>query len=446
MHPAFDVWSTTLLSQALPEFPSELTKERIANLVQSVCKDSLFFQRKYGSIKSSNAQISQFPIMTKNELMNNFDEIVIDKKIKLKNVKEFISKSENIGKKFLDKYYVWESSGTNGVQGIYLQDDDCINIYQALEASRKPLFSLYSQFIYQSLNLEKIAFIGALSEHYASTTSIAISKSMYPGLKKIIREFSIFDPIDKLVEKLNQYEPTIITSYPSIVLSLIQNSALNIQPREIWLGGEYLSSNQRRYIESKLKSKVYSSYGASEFLPIAWECEEENFHINSDWVYLEAVDSQYRPVSAGQLSATTLLTNLANKIQPLIRYDLGDKISFAIECCPCGSKLPHINLIGRANDTFVFNNSKKHTVTISSLALQGLIENQDIFNSMLIQNKNSELLIFFDKSAPPNHSQLSNIKQSIYQYFAENSIYDIEIKCKFKKYELNQHSGKLLRH
>ena len=34
----------------------------------------------------------------------------------------------------------------------------------------------------------------------------------------------------------------------------------------------------------------------------------------------------HRPVPAGRLSHTTLLTNLANHLQPLIRFDIGDRI------------------------------------------------------------------------------------------------------------------------
>ena len=49
-------------------------------------------------------------------------------------------------------------------------------------------------------------------------------------------------------------------------------------------------------------------------------------------------------------SHTTLLTNLANRLQPLIRYDLGDSVTMLPGSCPCGSRLPGIRPEGRRDE------------------------------------------------------------------------------------------------
>jgi phenylacetate-CoA ligase len=41
-----------------------------------------------------------------------------------------------------------------------------------------------------------------------------------------------------------------------------------------------------------------------------------------------------------------LLTNLANRIQPIVRYDLGDSVFVKPDPCPCGNHLPAIELRG----------------------------------------------------------------------------------------------------
>ena len=444
VHPTFDVWCTNVISSAIPGFPTRLAEERILRLVQSACEASGFYRSKYRDVLETNAPFHEYPTTNKQEMMDHFDEIVSDKNIKLKDVKDFISSEQNIGKRFLDKYYVWESSGTNGLQGIYLQDDDSINIYQALEACRRPPESLCSQLMYQTLGIEKIAFIGALNKHYASTASIAILKTRYPRLERVIKEFSIFDPIDKLVSELNQYQPSVLTTYPSMILSLIENADLKIHPRELWLGGESLSHLQREYIKSKLGTTIYNSYGASEFLSIAWECAEGHLHVNADWVLLEAVDSQYAPVASGEQSMTTLLTNLANHVQPIIRYDLGDRISYATELCTCGSKLPHLAIMGRANEILTFNNSRGHSVTISALTIIGLIEEQGIFNASLGQTSNSSLQILFNSTELPNSKHLMAVKASIYDFLDLNLIKNIEIRCATRGRKLNPNSGKII--
>jgi phenylacetate-coenzyme A ligase PaaK-like adenylate-forming protein len=50
-------------------------------------------------------------------------------------------------------------------------------------------------------------------------------------------------------------------------------------------------------------------------------------HVNADWVIWEPVDAQGHPTPLGGLSHSTLLTNLANHVQALIRYDVGDQIT-----------------------------------------------------------------------------------------------------------------------
>src|SRR5206468_3508687 len=83
---------------------------------------------------------------------------------------------------------------------------------------------------------------------------------------------------------------------------------------------------------------------------IAYGCREGSLHVNADWVLLEAVDRDYAPVRAGEASHTVLLTNLANRAQPLLRYDLGDSIVVQPEPCRCGNPLPAIQVQGRCDD------------------------------------------------------------------------------------------------
>jgi phenylacetate-coenzyme A ligase PaaK-like adenylate-forming protein len=76
-------------------------------------------------------------------------------------------------------------------------------------------------------------------------------------------------------------------------------------------------------------------------------------HVNADWAVVEAVEADGRAVPAGTLSRKVLLTNLANTVQPFIRYELGDRIALANGPCPCGSRLPRVARIeGRSAEVF----------------------------------------------------------------------------------------------
>jgi len=121
---------------------------------------------------------------------------------------------------------------------------------------------------------------------------------------------------------------------------------------EIWLGGEQLSPAQQQLIQRAFGCKVRNAYGASEFYSMAFECAKGQLHLNDDWVILEAVDERMQAVALGTLSHTTLLTNLANRTQPLLRYRLQDRIRFVAQPCACGCAFPVIQVEGRADDTW----------------------------------------------------------------------------------------------
>lgn len=65
------------------------------------------------------------------------------------------------------------------------------------------------------------------------------------------------------------------------------------------------------------------------------------------------VDENHRPVPPGHLGHKVLMTNLANTVQPFIRYEIDDRIKMATEPCGCGNRMPRIEkIVGRTADFF----------------------------------------------------------------------------------------------
>lgn len=73
---------------------------------------------------------------------------------------------------------------------------------------------------------------------------------------------------------------------------------------------------------------------------IARECPEQHLHIDDDWVIVEPVDSDYRPVVDGQPADRLLSTNLVDFTQPFIRYEITDRVVLHREPCACGNPSP----------------------------------------------------------------------------------------------------------
>jgi phenylacetate-coenzyme A ligase PaaK-like adenylate-forming protein len=69
-----------------------------------------------------------------------------------------------------------------------------------------------------------------------------------------------------------------------------------------------------------------------------------------------------------------LLTNLANRVQPLVRYDLGDAVTIGASPCACGSPLPTLVVDGRRDDVLCLSAADGSVVRLPPLAVTTVVE------------------------------------------------------------------------
>lgn len=173
------------------------------------------------------------------------------------------------------------------------------------------------------------------------------------------------------------FGPAYLAAYPAMLQVLGDErraGRLRVYPSLVWSGGESLAPSARIALERVWGCPVVNEYGASEYMSIAFGCSEDWLHVNADWVLVEAVDADYRPVRLGEPSHTVLVTNLANRVQPIIRYDLGDSITVNPERCRCGNPLPAIRVAGRRDDVLEVAATDGRTVRLAPLALADVVE------------------------------------------------------------------------
>ena len=268
-------------------------------------------------------------------------------------------------------------------------------VYDALEVLRKPELQPLRRWL-DPLGLgQRIVFLGATGGHFASTVSIERLRRLNPLLSLSLSSVSFLQPLAHVVAQLDAIGPSVVATYPSAAVLLaaeFRAGRLRTAPKEIWTGGETLTRGMRRFVQETFGCPVVNSYGASEFLSLASECAHGALHFNSDWAILEPVDRHGNAVAAGTPGATTLLTNLANHVQPLIRYDLGDRVIVRPEPCACGSHLPVIDVNGRCDDTLQLGGATVRKVSVLPLALSTVLEEgAGLFDFQLVQNGPTEL-------------------------------------------------------
>lgn len=396
-HQASAAFDVMVVSQSQPHAIAQRQASRLARLVETAREHSPFYRETLAMVRrdAPNAPVAlaSLPTVTRHTLMRRFDDWVTDVRLTRTCVRDFMAQTHNIGQPLLGEYTVWESSGTSGEPGYFVQDAQTMAIYDALEGLRRS-----SRRWFDPLFLgERIAFVGVTGGHFASYASVQRLRRLNPWLARAVGSFSVLQPTAALIDALNDFAPTVIATYPTAAAVLAdeaRHGALRTRPREVWTGGETLGLAVRQHVEAALGCTVRNSYGASEFLTIGWECSHGRMHANTDWVILEPVDVHHRAVAPGVEPATTLLTNLANLVQPLIRYDIGDRVVVAPERCACGSPLPVIEVQGRQDDPLVMAGRDGASITLVPLALTTVIEDEaGVFDFQLCQRDASTLVL-----------------------------------------------------
>lgn len=325
---------------------------------------SPFYQRFHQGLM--DRPLHELPVLTKEIIMENFDDLVTDRAIHLHDVQEYMARADGT-QLFLDRYRVMGTSGSTGRPGIFLYD----------RAEGPTLLASFSRALLWGgiTAASKVAVIASTAPgHMSAQLPVIIRGQALPTF-----HLAATDPLAKNVQRLNELQPDILVWYPSIAAVLTREKRegrLTITPRSIFCSAEPLPEERRREMAQVWGIEPFNSYSTTEAGMLATECEfHQGLHLFEDFTIVEIVDQENRPVPPGVTGDKILLTVLFRRAQPLIRYEMSDLLRHsAIANCPCGRPFTLIETIqGRKLDTLHFQSIQGGDVAITS----------DIFNSVL---------------------------------------------------------------
>src|SRR6185437_12631698 len=92
----------------------EMQMKKFRKLIVYVSRHSHYYSEliKNNNITVETCKPEDFPILTKEIVMDHFDEIVTDQRITKEKISSFLSQSQNPSQLFLNKYYVINTSGS----------------------------------------------------------------------------------------------------------------------------------------------------------------------------------------------------------------------------------------------------------------------------------------------------------------------------------------------
>lgn len=328
--------------------------------------------------------IYKLPFISKKDLREHFPEEIIPKGFN-KKYAQCISTSGSTGKP--------------------------VFIYLDKHASIKCLLAFARELKAYGGNWKKSRTVLIIDTGPGSVEHAMFANSAVPFLKKFmslknIKYLHIGRKPEELINELNGFNPEYIGSDPNMLrqLAYLKNSGLgeDIHPQFVFSGGSMLDSSTKNYIKNAFNATVLDVYGTTEGGPLAFQCMKGNYHVNSDFVYLEFLDDENNPVP-NNTPGHLVTTKLYGGGTPIIRYTGIDDIVTPIEKnCTCGITTHMIKQIeGRSTDLISLPNGK----TLSPLTLTGIpAKTMENFNSykikqfQIIQHKKDqiEVLIVID--------------------------------------------------
>ena len=173
------------------------------------------------------------------------------------------------------------------------------------------------------------------------------------------------------VDEIRAVRPKMLFGYPS-ALAHIARYAANHQVRLDTLGirvafttSERLYDDQRDSIESVFGCRVANGYGGRDAGFIAHECPSGGMHITAEDIIVEIVDPRGDPVAVGE-PGEIVVTHLATRDFPFVRYRTGDVGVLRPDGCACGRGLPMLDKIqGRTTDFVItMDNTVMHGLAL----------------------------------------------------------------------------------
>jgi len=313
---------------------------QLRELIGIAVQRSTWHRDRLGDVEETTLDaddIRHLPVMTKDDLMGNFDAIVTDPEVRLADVNAHIAKL-NGDAYFRDELHAVASGGSSGMRGVFVWGWEAWATVQ-LTAIRRSLLDRIGD--PELVSRPPVAMIVA-AENATHFTS-ALSETFATGAIETHR-FRVGLPVDEIVTGLNS------------VGGEARAGRLQIQPRRILTMAEPLLPETRQAAEETWHAPVANMWGTSEAGVTAIGCfKGTGMHLSDDLVIVGAVDADGDPVPAGVRSHKVYVTNLFNPLMPLIRYEISDEVTFVDEPCECGSVHQRIaDIEGRNDDTFLY--------------------------------------------------------------------------------------------
>ena len=261
--------------------------------------------------------IKKLPFITKEDLRNGFPDRLLPVKYNKKG--HVVCTGGTTGKPvciYTDFFTIGKSST------LIIRE-----LHELLPNLKNIRFAHLGNFTHRRIDLVVQKHFQPYVKHFTSSTTLNVD---------------ISTPIKEIMQKLEDFKPDIIMSYPGIFqhLAFLKRKGYgdNIKPKLCWTGGAMLDNYTKRYVEDAFRCQLLNIYPSVEAgADIAFECLNGIWHVHDDFFHLEVINEENEVLNPGE-RGHIVLTRLWGRGTPIIRYTgMDDWIRLAIDSkCECG--------------------------------------------------------------------------------------------------------------
>ncbi len=339
---------------------------QLRHVLARAIADSPFHRRRLAGIDPATfrlADLADLPVMTKEEMMAEFDEVVTDRRVTRSIVEAHLAAMDKRPDYLFDEYLALTSGGSSGVRGVFVYGWDAATdvMWAAIRNGLATPTPLRDD---RRPGRTRMTMLAAGKGYHATR---AISGTFVASVNDL-QPLAATMPIDEIVDALNEFQPDQVNGYPSRIASLIAEQRagrLAIAPVRVVFWAEPFDDDLVQAVHEVWGAQVLNGFGSSEGLLGMSDPDGATIRLAEDLTIIELVDADYRPVAPGTPSACVLVTNLFNPLQPLIRYRIDDVMVEHAADDPSGYR--HVTVTGRNDDPFRYGDVVVHPLSFATV-------------------------------------------------------------------------------
>ena len=339
-------------------------RDRLRALLARAIADSPFHARRLRGVDPDRfelADLARLPVMTKADMMENFDAVPTDRRLSRDLVERHLARAVTDPSLLLGDYVVLVSGGSSGQRGLFVQAADEYAEFAA-SVTRRAMAATVAAAGGMPPEGLVIGMVGAGSPVHAS--GLAGVTATRPPVRVVSAPASL--PVAEIVRRLNAAQPPNLLAYAAKLAELAaeqRDGRLKLNLRSVSSFAEAISMPERIAVTEAFGVPVIDMFASTEGLVGHSEPGEAVLTFAGDTCIAECVDDEGRPVPDGTTSSKVLVTNLHNLTQPIIRYELTDRFT------PAGTSASgalRASVEGRSDDLFRYAEASVHPFVIGA--------------------------------------------------------------------------------